>query len=128
MLGEKVENTLTPGSHGSTFGGNPISCAAAVSVLSRIDDDLLASVRKKSDYIFKTLMGAKGVKGVTGMGLMIGIETVRPAADVIAGCREKGVLVIKAKNKVRLLPALNIPDELLKKAVGVIAEVCGEGI
>lgn len=126
LLGEKVEGVLTPGSHGSTFGGNPISCAAACSVISRIDDELLCSVREKSEYIFNELSGAPGVVGVSGMGLMIGIETKRPAGDVISDCMEKGVLPIKAKNKVRLLPALNIPIEQLKKAITVLKEACAK--
>ncbi|MBR0303410.1 MAG: acetylornithine/succinylornithine family transaminase [Clostridia bacterium] len=122
LLGEKVENTLTAGLHGSTFGANPVCCAAALSVLSRIDDALLKEVREKSDYVFKTLSGAPGIEGVTGMGLMIGIKTEKEAAEVAAKCRERGVLVLKAKDKVRLLPALNIPFDLLKEAVAVIAE------
>ena len=71
-----------------------------------------------------TLKDAKGVKSVTGMGLMIGIETEKNANDVINYCTENGVLVIKAKTKVRLLPALNIPFDLLKKAVEVIKKGC----
>ena len=122
-LGEKVEFVLGASMHGSTFGGNPVSCAGALSVLSRIDGDLLASVRAKSEYIFSSLCGAKGVKSVSGLGLMIGIETERDAGEVIAECREQGVLVIKAKNKVRLLPALNIETELLEKAIGVLKDV-----
>ena len=122
MLGEKVENTLTPGSHGSTFGGNPIACAGAYSIISRIDDDLLEGVKSKSDYIFKELSTADGIRSVSGMGLMIGLETVKEAKEVVAACREKGVLVLTAKTKVRLLPPLNIPDELLKKAVEIIKE------
>ena len=123
-FGEKVENALGVGMHGSTFGGNPVSCAGAINVLSRIDEKLLASVREKSEYIFSSLTGAKGIKSVSGMGLMIGIETEREASIVISECRERGVLVIKAKNKVRLLPALNIEKELLERAISVIKEVC----
>lgn len=126
LLGEKVQNTLTPGSHGSTFGGNPISCAGACSVISRMDDEFLASVKEKSEYIFNELNGAEGVVSVSGMGLMIGIETTRPAGDIIADCIEKGVLPIKAKNKVRLLPALNIPMDQLKKAITVLKEACAK--
>lgn len=120
LLGEKVKDVLTAGSHGSTFGGNPIAAAGALNILSRIDDALLADVRAKSEYIFETLQGAKGVKSVSGLGLMIGIETEKDASAVIAACRENGVLVIKAKNKVRLLPPLNIPMETLAKALDVI--------
>lgn len=126
LLGEKVENVLGAGDHGSTFGGNPAVCAGAYNVISRIDDELLDGVRKKSEYIFSALKDAPGVVSVSGMGLMIGIETVRPASDIIKECMEKGVLVIKAKNKLRLLPALNIPDGLLAKAVDIIKE-CAKG-
>ena len=124
VLGEKVENVLGAGMHGSTFGGNPVSCAGAINVISRIDEELLTSVREKSEYIFSSLAGAKGIKSVSGMGLMIGIETERDASTVISECRERGVLVIKAKNKVRLLPALNIEKKLLERAISVIKEVC----
>lgn len=124
MLGEKVKDVLTPGSHGSTFGGNPVSCAGALNILSRLDEALLADVREKSAYIFETMTGASGVKSVSGMGLMIGIETEKDASEIIAECRENGVLVIKAKNKLRLLPPLNIPMETLKKAIAVIKEAC----
>ena len=82
----------------------------------------ISSVKEKAEYIFNELSSADGVKSVSGMGLMIGIETERDAKEVVAACREKGVLVLTAKTKVRLLPALNIPDELLKKAVEIIKE------
>ena len=126
LLGEKVKDTFTPGSHGSTFGGNPVCCAGALSILSRIDDELLASVRRKSDFIRASLEGAEGVCSVTGLGLMLGIKTEKPAGEVIKECLSRGVLVIGAKDKVRLLPALNIPDELLGKAIGILREVCAD--
>lgn len=124
LLGEKVQNVLTAGSHGSTFGGNPVCCAGALNILSRIDDTLLAEVREKSEYIIGELSAAKGVKSVTGMGLMLGIETEKDAGEVIDKCRENGVLVIKAKTKVRLLPALNIPWEQLKTAIQILKKAC----
>ena len=123
LLGEKVKDVLNAGSHGSTFGGNPIASAGALNILSRIDDKLLAEVREKSAYIFDTMQDVPGVRSISGLGLMIGIETEKDAGEVIAQCRENGVLVIKAKNKVRLLPALNIPMETLKKAMDVIKSV-----
>ena len=126
VLGEKVENVLTPSSHGSTFGGNPVACAGAVNILSRITDELLNEVAEKSQYIVEKLSDAKGVKSVSGKGFMLGIETEKDAGSVIAECQKNGVLVIKAKNKVRLLPALNIPMELLEKAIDVIIEACKE--
>ena len=124
MMGEKVKDIFGPGDNGSTFGGNPVSCAAALSVLKRIDEDLLKEVSRKSAYIFETLEGAPGVENVTGLGLMIGVKTVRPAAEVVAECIENGVLCLTAKDKVRLLPALNIPMDLLMKAVEVIKAAC----
>ncbi len=120
MIGEKAETVLNAGSHGSTFGGNPVCCAGALNVLRRLDDAMLAGVRERSAYLFEALSQADGVESVSGMGLMIGVKTVRPAADVIADCMEKGLLVIKAKDKVRLLPALNIPMDVLKKAVEIL--------
>ena len=126
MLGEKVKDVLQPGMHGSTFGGNPVCCAGALNILSRIDDELLAGVREKSKYIFDELTGAKGVKSISGLGLMIGIECERPASDIINDCMENGVLVIKAKQKIRLLPALNIDFDELKKAIQILKEACAK--
>jgi acetylornithine/N-succinyldiaminopimelate aminotransferase len=96
MLGERVKDLFTPGLNGSTFGGNPVCAAGALSVLSRIDESLLSAVQEKSKYIFDQLSGSKGIISVSGLGLMIGVETERPAAEVIEKCRERGVLVIKA--------------------------------
>ena len=126
MFFDKCKDVMTAGLHGSTFGGNPVSCAAAVSIIERIDDSLLSEVRAKSDYIFSELSGAEGIKSVSGLGLMIGIETVADASAVISKCMEEGILPIKAKNKVRLLPALNIPMPLLQRAVGIIKKVAKE--
>ena len=128
LLGEKVQSVLNPGDHGSTFGGNPISCSGALSILERLDDELLSEVQRKSDYIFSALQGAPGIESVTGMGLMIGIQTTKNARDVVNTCIEKGVLALTAKTKVRLLPALNIPMEQLEKAIEIIKAVCKEDI
>lgn len=126
MLGERLESVLGYGDHGSTFGGNPVSCAAALNILSRIGDSLLADVRRKSRMVFEMLDGAPGVEAVSGMGLMIGVKCKKPAGEIVAKCIERGVLFLTAKDKVRLLPALNIPDELLIKAVNILRETAAE--
>ncbi len=124
LFGEKVKDIYQPGSHGSTFGGNPVSCAAALSVISRIDDKLLMEVEQKSNYIVNELTGADGIISVSGKGLMLGIQTQKAAADVVKKCMEMGLLVITAKTKVRLLPPLNISMQSLKKAVQIIKQAC----
>ena len=127
LMNEKTENVLGFGDHGSTFGGNPVCCAGAISVVERLDEAFLASVREKSRYVFEALENAPGIEGVDGMGLMIGVRTKAPAGEVVKKCMERGVLCLTAKTKVRLLPALNIPMEDLKQAVEVIKQVCAEG-
>lgn len=125
LMGEKVRDVLKPGEHGSTFGGNPVCCAGALAVMEKIDDALLLSVREKSEYIFSRLDGVKGIKAVTGEGLMIGIETEKDSDEVQRECLARGVIVIKAKKKLRLLPALNIPCDDLSFGIDVITEACG---
>ena len=122
LLSDKVQDVLGYGDHGSTFGGNPVCAAAAISVLSRIDEAMLKEVQEKSERIFRTLKGAPGIEDVSGLGLMIGIRTAKPAAEVVSACMEKGVLCLTAKDKVRLLPALNIPADVLDRALQVILE------
>lgn len=126
LMGEKTADVLGKGDHGSTFGGNPVCCAGGVSILKRIDDGLLAQVREKSRLVTAALQGAKGVQSVSGRGLMLGVKTDKPAADVVQACLKRGVLCLTAKDKVRLLPALNIPTDLLMEAVDVLKAVCAE--
>lgn len=128
MFGEKTADVLKAGMHGSTFGGNPVCAAGAVNILSRIDDKLLQEVNEKSQFIKSQLEGAKGIKSISGMGLMLGVETEKDAKQIVNKCIEKGVLFLTAKTKVRLLPALNIPMDLLKKAIDILKEVCAEEI
>ncbi len=125
LMSDRVKDVLGPGDHGSTFGGNPVCCAAALSVLGRIDDALLAEVREKSAWLFNALRAIHGVESVSGKGLMIGIRTKKPAAEVLAACMRNGVLCLTAKDRVRLLPALNIPTELLERAVAVLRDAIG---
>lgn len=124
LFGEKTEFTLGAGEHASTFGGNPVCCAGALSIIERIDDKLLEEVREKSSMIFEALKGAPGVEAVSGMGLMIGVKTVKPAGEVVKACMEQGVLCLTAKDKVRLLPALNIPKDVLAEAIAVLKGAC----
>ena len=124
MLFEKTENVYTPGSHGSTFGGNPVSCAGAISIIERLTEDFLADVEKKSQYIIETLSASDGVKSISGLGLMLGIETKKDVNEVLSYCQQNGVLPIKAKNKLRLLPPLNISFEDLGKAINIIKKAC----
>ncbi len=126
LLGEKVQDILGAGMHGSTFGGNPVCAAGAINIISRIDNKLLEGVVERSDYIFNELNGSKGVISVSGLGLMIGVECERNVGEIIDECRENGVLIIKAKNKLRLLPPLNIDMEVLKKAIAIIKEICAK--
>ena len=125
VLGEKVETVLGYGDNGSTFGGNPICCAGAISTLSRMDEALLAGVRERSERIVSALTGKKGVKSVSGLGLLLGIDPERDCGTVINECLEEGVLVLSAHGKVRLLPALNIPLDQLDQALAVLVDVLG---
>ena len=122
MMNAKCESVLGFGDHGSTYGGNPVCCAGALNVIGRIDDALLDEVKAKSAYVFDRLSKATGVKSVSGMGLMIGVECEKPVGEVLTACREAGVLALSAKTKLRLLPPLNIPMALLEEAIDVIME------
>ena len=124
MLGGKVKDIFAPGLNGSTFGGNPVCCSGAISILSRLTDEFLEEVTKKAEIIRETLSGAEGIEDISGLGLMIGIKTTKEAKEVVTRCIENGVLVLTAKDKVRLLPPLNIDNELLRKALEVIKEAC----
>ena len=126
LMSEKVQNVLGFGDHGSTFGGNPVCCAGAVSIIERMDNVFLAQVQSKADKARAAFSGAKGVEDVSGLGLMIGLKTAKPASDVVKKCIDKGVLCLTAKDRVRLLPALNIPENILMEAVEIIKSVCAE--
>ena len=124
LISDKCKDVLGFGDHGSTFGGNPVCCAGALSILKRIDDNLLYDVRAKSDWLFREFSQAEGIESVSGMGLMIGLKTKKPASEVVAKCMENGVLCLTAKDKVRLLPALNISMDILKQAASIIKAAC----
>ena len=123
LIGQRAETVLGFGDHGSTFGGNPVCCAGALSILSRIDDDLLAQVCQKAAYLRERFGGAPGIEGISGMGLMMGLKTTRPAGEVVAECMQEGVMCLTAKDKVRLLPPLTISQADLAEAADVILRV-----
>lgn len=120
LAGEKAENVLSFGDHGSTFGGNPVCCAAALSILKRINDDLLETVRNKGEFLRNKFANVSGIESISGMGLMLGLKTKKPCGEVVKACNDLGVLCLTAKDKVRLLPALNISYEELEKAADKI--------
>jgi len=123
LFGEKLQDTMTPGSHGSTFGGNPVVAAGACSIVERINDDFLHEVQRKSEKIRTALAKVKGVKNISGMGLMLGIETDKPAGEVAKACLANGLLILTAKTKLRLLPALNISDAELDEGLEILKGV-----
>ena len=126
VIGEKAKDVLKAGDHGSTFGGNPVCAAGAVSIFERLDTELLEGVKSKSEYIVSQLQDADGVEAISGMGLMLGIKTKKDAKAILKECLERGVLVLTAKDKVRLVPALNIPMDELEKAITVLKEVIAQ--
>lgn len=124
LFGDKTESVLGFGEHGSTFGGNPVCCAGALSIVNRIDDKLLNVIEAKGKYVFEELSSAPGIINVSGKGLMIGVKTEKNVSEVIKKCMDNGVLCLSAKDKLRLLPALNISMEELTKAIAVIKDAC----
>ncbi len=125
LLFDKCAQTLDAGDHGSTFGGNPVACAGAISIMKRLTKDLLLEVKGKGDYFRMNISRIRNVKSVSGMGLMIGIETDRPAREIAEKCLEKGLIVLTAHKKVRLLPPLNITKDEIDEALKILNEVIG---
>lgn len=122
LSGEKCANVLTPGTHGSTFGGNPLACAGGLAVLNKVNSNgFLDEVTKKGDYIREKLAKCSEVQSVSGIGLMIGIELkTKKAGDIAKACLENGLLVLTAKTKVRLLPPLTITYEELDEGLYIL--------
>ena len=120
LFGEKTEEVLVPGDHGSTFGGNPVVCAGAVEILNRMDDAFLAEVAKKGEYIKNALLDMNHVTGVAGMGMMLGIELDTDVKPIVNTLMDNGLLVLTAKHKMRLLPPLNITYEELDKGLKIL--------
>lgn len=122
LSGEKCANVLTPGTHGSTFGGNPLACAGGLAVLNKVNSEgFLDEVAKKGDYIREKLAKCSEVQSVSGIGLMVGIELkTKKAADIAKACLENGLLVLTAKTKVRLLPPLTITYDELNEGLDIL--------
>ena len=120
---EKTEHTLKPGDHGSTFGGNPVCCAGAVSIVSRLTEDFLLEVQGKAEYLRAKLKGFDGVRRVTGLGLMIGLNVEKPAKEIAQQCLHRGLLVLTAHEKVRIVPPLNITKTEMDEGLTILREV-----
>lgn len=125
MMFQKCQNTLTYGDHGSTFGGNPVACAGAISIINRITDELLLEVQGKGAYFKVNLERIKNVESVSGMGLMIGIKTDKPSREVAEKCLQNGLVVLTAHDKIRLLPPLSIKKSEIDSAIKILNEVIG---
>lgn len=125
LSGGKCANVLTPGTHGSTFGGNPICCAGGLAVLNKVNSEgFLGEVTKKGEYIREKLLQIPEVNSVSGMGLMIGIELkTKFAADVVKAALGEGLLLLTAKTKVRLLPPLTITYQEIDKGLAILTEL-----
>ena len=123
---EKCEHTLQPGDHGSTFGGNPVCCAGAVSIVSRLTEDFLLEVQGKAEYLRAKLKGFDGVKRVSGLGLMIGLEVEKPAKEIAQNCLKRGLLVLTAHEKVRIVPPLNITKTEMDEGLTILREVLAQ--
>ena len=124
LVADSAAGAFVPGEHGSTFGGNPVSAAAASAVVEAIDDELLANVRARGAELVAGLVALPGVVGVRGRGLLIGVETAAPAADIVAAAREEGLLVLTAgENVLRLAPPLTVGVDEVAAALEVLARV-----
>ena len=128
ICNEKLSGVMTPSSHGTTFGGNPIACAAAIEVLSRVTTaEFLEEVNKKGDYFREKLASMPNVSDIRGKGMMIGIVTEKDnAKEIAAKCVEKGLLILTAKNLLRLLPPLTITYEEIDKGLSLLSEAMAE--
>ncbi|MEE1155614.1 MAG: aspartate aminotransferase family protein [Acutalibacteraceae bacterium] len=121
MCTEKLAQVMSAGTHGTTYGGNPVACAGALEVVKRVaDKDFLAQVVEKGNYIREQLSEMQGVSQVRGMGMMIGVVLEKDnAKEVASKCVEAGLLVLTAKNLIRFLPPLNITKKEIDKGLEI---------
>ena len=128
LMNEKVAAGMGPSSHGSTFGGNPVVCAGANVVVDRMDASFLANVNERAVQLRTGLEKLPRVRSLSGIGLMVGIEFLEgiKAADVLAACREKGLLVLTAKTRLRLLPPLTLTAHNVEMALDILGSVLAE--
>lgn len=126
LFNEKTEKVLGFGDHATTFGGNPIVTAGAISIIERMTPEFLESVQLKGKYIMEFCKEIKNVESVSGMGMMIGVKTNKPARDVVAKCLENGLVVLTAKDKIRFLPPLNITLEEMEEGLKIFKKVVEE--
>lgn len=123
LLFERAKNALCAGDHGSTFGGNPVSCAAACNVVGRLTQEFLLEVQGKAAYLRAKLKNFHGVREVTGLGLMIGLSVNKPAKEIATQCLNRGLLVLTAHERVRLLPPLTITKTEMDEGLSILKEV-----
>ncbi len=128
LCGEKLKDVMTPGTNGTTFGGNPVACAGAEKIIDIVsDEEFLEEVREKGEYMRRRIAEIKGVKEVRGMGLMIGVVLEKGnAKEVMLKCAENGLLVLTAKNLIRLLPPLNIEYMDIDEGLEILEKVISE--
>lgn len=126
IFGEKVAKTLASGTHGSTFGANPVAAAGAAEVLKRLTPDFLEEVKVKGDYIREKLLASGAVEKIDGMGMMLGLTVKGSSKDVAVRCAENGLLVLTAKAKIRLLPPLNIKKKDIDAGLEILIRTLKE--
>ena len=127
LVADAVAGAFEPGDHASTFGGNPVACAAACAVMDALSDELLTSVRVLGAQLVEGLAGLPGVVETRGLGLLVGAELDRPAADVVSACLERGLLVTSAGgNVLRLTPPLMVGADEVEQALATLREALAQ--
>ena len=128
LASEKCSGVLTPGTHGSTFGGNPVACAGGNAVLDTVlAEGFLDKVNQKGYDFFRKLSELPEVDHVDGLGLMIGVKLkTKDAHDVAKACLDRGLLILTAKEKLRFLPPLNITEDEIDSGLEILKEILAD--